>query len=265
MTEEQNSENDYLPEFQLKTHSVGISQSNNPPSNVMHFSEKEYHGEFSQKDFFNKEPDNFSERKGAILRKSTLVIESKLANDFLIQVRHGDITQEDVDVVVNAANNHLLHGGGVAGAILNAGGYQIQIESDNWVRTHGYVPNGHVAVTGPGKMRCKYIIHAVGPVSSGNLQKERKELVLCIWNSLRMADRLKLKSISLPAISSGIFGFPKDECASVSFDTAIKFCKAHPRSTLKEIRFTNFDLPTVLIFTEEFKRREILSSNLSIK
>jgi len=160
MTEEQNSENDYLPEFQLKTHSVGISQSNNPPSNVMHFSEKEYHGEFSQKDFFNKEPDNFSERKGAILRKSTLVIESKLANDFLIQVRHGDITQEDADVVVNAANNHLLHGGGVAGAILNAGGYQIQIESDNWVRTHGYVPNGHVAVTGPGKMRCKYIIHA---------------------------------------------------------------------------------------------------------
>lgn len=183
--------------------------------------------------------------------------ETRTEQGHTIQVRHGDITAEVVGAVVNAANSHLAHGGGVAGAISRAGGREVQVESDRWVRQHGEVATGEVAVTGPGRMECDYIIHAVGPIcfSRENMAKKDKELAAAVLNSLLKAEELELRSISLPAISSGIFGYPKKRCAEVMFSTALAFCRDHPDSRLRQIRFTNWDMETVTIFEQEFAKR----------
>jgi len=108
-----------------------------------------------------------------------------------------------------------------------------------------------VAVTGPGDLPCKYIIHAVGPIYRGN-KSDDEELISSVYESLKKAHELKLTSISIPAISSGIFGFPKKRCARLLIDTTLKFCRYHHKSNLKEIRFTNYDKETVDIFNAEF-------------
>jgi putative ATPase len=171
-----------------------------------------------------------------------------------IQVCHGDLTQEHVDAIVNAANSRLAHGGGVAGAILRRGGKIIQQESDDWVRQHGPVPTGKVAVTTGGSLPCRYVIHAVGPVWRGGKQDEDDLLRQACWKSLESASQLGLASIALPAISSGIFGFPKERCALILIQAALDFCQQYPHSPLREIRFTNIDLPTVNVFKAELSR-----------
>jgi putative ATPase len=179
---------------------------------------------------------------------STLKAEFITGSDQHIQVRLGDLTQENVDAIVNAANAHLAHGGGVAGAIVRQGGYVIQEESQRWVHEHGPVPTGQVAVTGAGSLPCKYVIHAVGPVWQGGSRQEDELLQQAVWNSLLKVHELHLTSMSIPAISSGIFGFPKERCAAILIKTALKFCAQHPDSPLREIRFTNFDQLTVGLF-----------------
>jgi putative ATPase len=179
---------------------------------------------------------------------STLKAEYVTGSNQRIQVRLGDLTLEYVDAIVNAANTHLAHGGGVAGAIVRSGGYVIQEESSRWVREHGPVSTGQVAVTGAGSLPCKYVIHAVGPVWGGGSQGEDELLRQAVWNSLLKADELQLTSMSIPAISSGIFGFPKPRCAAILINTALEFCAQHPGSSLREIRFTNFDELTVGYF-----------------
>ncbi|MGW8180284.1 MAG: macro domain-containing protein, partial [bacterium] len=117
----------------------------------------------------------------------------------------------------NAANSHLQHGGGVAGAIVRKGGTIIQEESDRI----GYVPVGHAALTTAGKLPAKYVIHAVGPrMGEGDEDSKLKNAVL---NSLLLASEKGLRSISMPAISSGIFGFPKDRCALILINEAVHF------------------------------------------
>jgi putative ATPase len=174
-----------------------------------------------------------------------------------VQVRKGDITEEDVDVVVNAANSALLHGGGVAGAISRRGGPSIQKESYAWVRKHGEVGVGGVAVTSAGRLAARtYVIHAVGPVYVDGNHNEEPELYDAFYNSLVKANELGCSSISIPAISSGIFGFPKNEVARIAFDAVAHFVNKYgERSRLREIRFTNFDNPTVAVFVSEFDSR----------
>eukprot|EP00026_Physarum_polycephalum_P008916 Phypoly_transcript_09021.p1 GENE.Phypoly_transcript_09021~~Phypoly_transcript_09021.p1 ORF type:complete len:475 (+),score=106.50 Phypoly_transcript_09021:51-1427(+) len=172
-----------------------------------------------------------------------------------LQIRQGDITEECTGAIVNAANSSLAHGGGVAGAISRKGGPQIQQESDKWVRKNGTVPSGKVALTGPGNLPCSHVIHAVGPVWAGGKRSEDKELYGAVWHSLLKAHQMDLPSIAIPAISSGIFGFPKDRCAYIMTECAVKFCAKYSESPLKEIRFTNFDRETVEIFTQEFQNR----------
>lgn len=179
---------------------------------------------------------------------STLRTEWSPSSNQRIQVRLGDLTQEEVDAIVNAANAQLAHGGGVAGAIVRRGGYAIQEESNRWVRQHGPLSSGQVAVTGAGHLPSKFVIHAVGPVWQGGGQNEDQLLRLAVWNSLLKAHELQLTSMSIPAISSGIFGFPKERCAKILITAAVDFCVHHPKSTLREIRFTNFDELTVGIF-----------------
>lgn len=129
----------------------------------------------------------------------------------IVRLVKGDITEIEADVIVNAANSYLEHGGGVAGAIVRKGGYIIQIESREYVKKHGPVPVGGVAVTSAGKLKAKYIIHAVGP--RYGIEGEEK-LEEAIRNSIRKAEELRLSSIALPAISTGIYGYPYDICAN---------------------------------------------------
>ncbi len=186
---------------------------------------------------------------------SDLKVEHKTSSGQVIQVRQGDLTQEAVDAIVNAANSHLAHGGGVAGAIVRRGGGIIQEESDRWVHEHGSVPTGEVAVTGGGHLPCRYVIHAVGPVWYGGSQNEEELLHLAVWNSLLKAHELGLTTIAVPAISSGIFGFPKERCAAILIAAALAFCEQYPDSSLREIRFTNIDALTVSILEAELRAK----------
>jgi len=106
-----------------------------------------------------------------------VVREVTLPTGQVLRIVRGDITEERVDAIVNAANSHLKHGGGVAGAIVRKGGESIQRESDEWVRQHGPVPTGQVAVTGAGNLPAKAVIHAVGPVWGEHPQKEADKLL----------------------------------------------------------------------------------------
>mmetsp|Transcript_25965 Transcript_25965/g.45935 ORF Transcript_25965/g.45935 Transcript_25965/m.45935 type:complete len:227 (-) Transcript_25965:67-747(-) len=168
-----------------------------------------------------------------------------------IQVVQADITREKSDAIVNAANRNLVHGAGIAGAINSKGGPNIQKESKAWVRKHGEVPIGGVAVTGPGKLPAKYVIHAVGPIYTSKKSSEPL-LKSAIWRSLEKADQLRLKSISIPALSSGIFGYPKEDCAQVFFEAVPEYIRENPQTNLELVRLSNFDLPTTSIFKQEF-------------
>ena len=142
-------------------------------------------------------------------------------NKLSIILIKGDITEVEADAIVNAANRYLKHGGGVAGAIVRKGGYEIQRESDEYVRRHGPLPVGGVAVTSAGKLKAKYVIHAVGPVY-GDPRGDEK-LAEAIRNSLSKAEELGLRSIALPAISTGVYGYPLKKCAEIMVDVLKEF------------------------------------------
>jgi O-acetyl-ADP-ribose deacetylase (regulator of RNase III) len=164
----------------------------------------------------------------------------------------GDITEERVDAIVNAANSRLLHGGGVAGAIVRRGGYGIQTESDAWVRAHGEVTHERPAVTGAGRLPCRAVIHAVGPVwGEGDEDAKLRSAVL---GALAAAEERGFASIALPAISTGIFGFPKERGARVIFQAIEDRARTHLNSSLREIRVTILDDPTLEAFQKEFDR-----------
>ena len=166
----------------------------------------------------------------------------------------GDITQQEVDAVVNAANSLLKHGGGVAGAIVKRGGKVIQEESDRIVKERGPVPVGSAVYTGGGNLPAKFVIHAVGPVW-GEGDEERK-LRSAVRSALKLAEELKLRSVALPAISTGIFGYPKEEGVKTIVDEVLKFLKERPDSTLKEVRLTALDELTAKLFAEALKEAE---------
>lgn len=170
-----------------------------------------------------------------------------------VRAVQGDLTREEVEAIVNAANSRLAHGGGVAGAIVRAGGHEIQEESDQWVREHGPVPTGSAAITGSGRLPARHVIHAVGPVwGSGD---EERKLASAVQSALALADERGLRSISIPGISSGIFGFPKPLAAEVIVRAARKYLQAHPETSLQEIRFCNIDRRTAQYFAQEVKRQ----------
>jgi len=134
-----------------------------------------------------------------------------IQNGKILRLVKGDITERDVDVIVNAANSILNHGGGVAGAIVRKGGRLIQEESDKI----GSVPVGSAVMTSAGKLRCKAIIHAVGPRMGEG--EEDDKLKNAVRTSLLLASQNGFVSISMPAISSGTFGFPKTGAQRFSY------------------------------------------------
>lgn len=184
---------------------------------------------------------------------STVILE-RLLQETALQVRLGDLTKESCDAIVNAANGQLNHMAGVAGAIRKTGGPSIQRESFDYVRKNGPVEVGCVAVTKSGNLNCGIVIHAVGPrYHSSKHRLCCKQLASSVTNSLRAADKQGLESIAFPAISSGIFGFPKEQCAKIMIRTAMTYIRSNKNSSVKQIRFTNIDWPTVRIFETTMK------------
>jgi len=171
----------------------------------------------------------------------------------LIRIVRGDLTEEPVEAIVNAANERLAHGGGVAGAIVRRGGYEIQEESDRWVREHGPVPTGSAAITSAGKLPAHYVIHAVGPVwGSGD---EEAKLGHAVRSALELAAEHNIRTISLPAISAGIFGFPKPLCAQVIISSVRDFLAKHPQASVQEVNVVLLDQQTAEIFRDEAQRQ----------
>ncbi|MDH5373782.1 MAG: macro domain-containing protein [Acidimicrobiia bacterium] len=164
----------------------------------------------------------------------------------LIQVVQGDLAQQDVDAVVNAANEHLRHGGGVAAALARAGGPAIQQESDAWVREHGPLDSGHAAITSAGALPARWIVHVAGPRYSPD-QDNRSLLRAAVNAALSAAAGVGAQSVALPAISSGIFGYPSGEATSVIADTCRDWIDRNP-DVMSEIRLVGYEAETVAAF-----------------
>jgi len=159
----------------------------------------------------------------------------------ILQVRIGDITEETVDAIVNEANSNLQHSSGIAGALAQTGGRDIQIQSDRWIRKYGPVPPGRIAVTEAGTLSVKRIIHAVSPLWRGGNSNEDHEYWDAVWHSLESANKHKFKNIAIPAIGIGFLGFPKERCAYLLVDCVSKFWMKYPKAKLREVRFVNYD------------------------
>ncbi len=161
----------------------------------------------------------------------------------LISLIKGDITHCRVDAIVNAANSDLQMGGGVAGSIRRAGGESIQAECDRI----GGTPVGTAVVTGAGELPARHVIHAVGPIM-GEGDEDRK-LENATRSSLALADKHKLRSVALPAISSGIFGYPVDRCARKMLSTTVDYLSKGGHS-LEKVVFCLYDERTFAEFSE---------------
>jgi len=181
---------------------------------------------------------------------NTILKERILPTGQSLQIVQGDITTDEADAIVNAANEHLQHGGGVAWAIVRCGGQVIQDESDQWIRQHGTVSHAEPAWTSGGSLPAKYVIHAVGPVWGDG--DEDNKLADAATGSLRVADELKCESISIPAISTGIFGFPKERAAGIIFSAIEKYFADAKASTLKTVRILLFDDATIKVFLDKW-------------
>lgn len=183
---------------------------------------------------------------------STLV-EHILPTGQTIQIVQGDITLEEVDAIVNAANEFLQHGGGVARTISTKGGPAIQKESNAWVQEHGRVSHTKPAWTSGGRLPAKYVIHAVGPVWGDG--DEDQKLRAAVTGSLRLADELKCGSVALPAISTGIYGFPKDRAAGIIFSAIENYFADNSSSGLKTVKLLLYDQPAVDVFLQSWQAK----------
>ena len=184
-----------------------------------------------------------------------------LNNGVKLSLYQGDITDEHVDAIVNAANERLLHGGGVAAAIVQKGGRQIQEESTRKIKQHGPLKVGEATFTTAGNLACRYVIHTVGPVWRKHANEECKHLLheACM-QSLHIASvTLELSSLALTAISSGIFGMPKEMCAQVMLSAVEAFSSSKEAefSTLRDVRIVIIDEQTLSVFQEEFVKRYV--------
>jgi O-acetyl-ADP-ribose deacetylase (regulator of RNase III) len=141
-----------------------------------------------------------------------------------IEVVRGDITKEDVDAVVNAANSGLMGGGGVDGAIHRAGGPAIKDECREIVKRQGRLPPGRAVITTAGKMKARHVIHTVGPVYSGK-PSDAETLASSFTESLKLADANGLRSLAFPAISCGVYGYPLDEAAPVALGAVAEYAR----------------------------------------
>ena len=163
-----------------------------------------------------------------------------------LELVEGDITEIQTDAIVNAANDRLILGAGVAGAIRRKGGPEIQAECD---RIGGTFVGGAVITTG-GKLKAKHVIHAVGPrMGEGDEDRKLRDATV---NSLRLADEHHLKSLAFPAISTGIFGFPLERCAQIMLGAVIAYLRG--KTHLERVVFCLFGRESYQVFAVQLKR-----------
>ena len=155
-------------------------------------------------------------------------------NHAILEIVEGDITQQDTEAIVNAANEQLRVGGGVDGAINRAGGPEIQKEA----RQIGYCPTGQAVITTGGKLKAKYVIHTVGPIYKNGLAGEPELLASCYRESLKLASARGIKSLSFPSISTGIYGYPLADAARTALGAVKAYLQEHPEIEL--VRFVLF-------------------------
>lgn len=166
-----------------------------------------------------------------------------------IEVYHRDITQLELDALVNAANNRLWMGGGVAGALKRAGGKEIEAEA---VRK-GPIPIGEAVVTGAGKLKARYIIHAA--VMGQDLETNAEKVRQATKNSLLRADELGIKSIAFPALGTGVGRFPRDECAKIMISEVRQF--SAQKTGLERVVFALYDEPAYQAFKQELDKQVV--------
>lgn len=162
-----------------------------------------------------------------------------------IALVRGDITEQDVDAVVNAANSSLLGGGGVDGAIHRRGGPEI-LEECRRLRASHYgkgLPTGQAVATTAGRLPAQWVIHTVGPVHSRS-EDRSEQLASCYRESLRVADELGARTVAFPAISTGIYGWPMDDSARIATETV----RNTGTTSVEEVRFVLFDEPAYEAF-----------------
>jgi O-acetyl-ADP-ribose deacetylase (regulator of RNase III) len=162
-----------------------------------------------------------------------------------LELVEGDITTQDVDAIVNAANAKLIPGGGVDGAIHRAGGPSIEAEA----RQLGGCPAGEARLTTGGHLKARYVIHTVGPVYQGGGRREAETLASCYRESLKLAAAKMLATVAFPSISTGAYGYPMAEAARVALTTVADFLKEHPEIRL--VRFVLFGRPSYDIYVKE--------------
>ncbi len=182
----------------------------------------------------------------------------RTVGDTVVRLVLGDITDQDCDAIVNAANSSLLGGGGVDGAIHRKGGLKVQ-EECKAIRKTKYpdgLPTGEVVVTTGGDLTARYVIHTVGPVWRGGGEGEGELLSRAYRNCLDSAQSLGIRSIAFPSISTGAYGYPIEKASRVALDAAIDFLLKGNRS-LKEVRFVLFSEGDYEIYEDDFGRIEM--------
>lgn len=157
-----------------------------------------------------------------------------IINKSVLELIEGDITEQETDAVVNAANSSLLGGGGVDGAIHRAGGPKILEEC----RKLGGCPTGEARITTGGNLKAKNVIHTVGPIYSSGQRREAELLANAYKNSLSLASQYRLKSVAFPSISTGAYGYPVNEAATTALKTVINYLKTH--TDIELVRFILF-------------------------
>ncbi len=170
----------------------------------------------------------------------------RTVGDATVRVVQGDLTRQPVDAIVNAANERLAHGGGVAAAIVRAGGHSIQDESDRWVAEHGPLGRGQAAVTEAGKLAARWVVHTVGPRYQEGQDNEAM-LADAVTAALVAGAGAGARSLALPAISSGIFGYPRNEATAVIARTVVGWLESNP-GKLDEVRLVGWDEGTAADF-----------------
>lgn len=158
-----------------------------------------------------------------------------------LKVIQGDITEQQVDIIVNAANSSLLGGGGVDGAIHRKGGRAILEDCQKIRAKQGKCDTGQAVITTAGNLPAQYVIHTVGSVWNGGHQQEKELLASCYIESLKLAVAHNAKSIAFPNISTGIYRFPKDLACNIAIETVKRFIETENTSDLQDIIFVCFD------------------------
>jgi len=178
---------------------------------------------------------------------------------------HGpaDITHETTDAVVNAANSSLLGGGGVDGAIHRAGGPAILAECKRIAGQIGSLPAGQAVITTGGRLTAKHVIHTVGPVYRDGESGEAEKLASCHRESIRLADQHAIKSLSFPAISTGAFGYPSSEAATIAISSTVEALAS--TNHVSRVRFVLFDVATLRTYTRAAEQLQNLNHVFSYR